>query len=154
MASFDPLYTIGYQMTEVIQKHMKMSSSASKDLAMLMLKRCIYQTLKGVLTNILTNEWRNAPRIMIAISLVTNPEILIADEPTTALDVTIQAQILNLVAELKSEFKTSTIFITHDLGIVSEIADRVVVMYAGKIVEQGTVYGIFNHRCIHTHKDS
>lgn len=144
MASFDPLYTIGYQMTEVIQKHMKTTSSASKDLAMSMLKKVHIPDAERRF-----NEYPHQmsggmlQRIMIAISLLTNPEILIADEPTTALDVTIQAQVLNLIAELKSEFRTSTIFITHDLGIVSEIADRVVVMYAGKIVEQGTVYGIF-----------
>lgn len=82
-------------------------------------------------------------RIVIAIAIINNPQILIADEPTTALDVTIQAQILNLLKELQSQIDTSIIFITHDLGVVAGIADRVAVMYAGKIVEYGTVDEIF-----------
>ncbi|MGQ9856273.1 MAG: ABC transporter ATP-binding protein [Fervidobacterium sp.] len=144
MSSFDPLYTIGYQIAEVVEKHLGIKKKDSKELIISMLKKVHipdaerrydeypHQMSGGMLQ-----------RIMIALALITNPEILIADEPTTALDVTIQAQVLNLMNELKEEFKMSTIFITHDLGIVAEIADRVIVMYAGKIVEQGSVYSIF-----------
>ena len=82
-------------------------------------------------------------RVVIAIALACNPKVLIADEPTTALDVTIQAQILELMKDLQKKFNTSIIFITHDLGVVANVADRVAVMYAGKIVEVGTVDEIF-----------
>lgn len=144
MSSFDPLYTIGYQLTEVAKKHLGLQAKDARRLGVEMLKKVHipdaerrfdeypHQMSGGMLQ-----------RVMIAISLMTNPEILIADEPTTALDVTIQAQVLNLINELKSEFNTATVFITHDLGVVSEIADRVIVMYAGKIVETGDVYSIF-----------
>ncbi len=84
-------------------------------------------------------------RIMIAMALVCNPEILIADEPTTALDVTIQAQILDLMNKLKKEIGTSILFITHDLGVVAEVCDQVVVMYCGRVVEKGSVYDIFDN---------
>ncbi|WP_448379368.1 ABC transporter ATP-binding protein [Fervidobacterium sp.] len=144
MSSFDPLYAVGYQIAEVVEKHLGIKKRDSKELIVSILKRVHipdaerrydeypHQMSGGMLQ-----------RVMIALALVTNPEILIADEPTTALDVTIQAQVLKLMNELKEEFKMSTIFITHDLGIVAEIADRIIVMYAGKIVEQGTVYDIF-----------
>lgn len=84
-------------------------------------------------------------RIVIAMALMCEPKLLIADEPTTALDVTIQAQILHLIQDLQSEFKASVIFITHDLGVVAQIADRVAVMYAGEVVETGSVETIFIH---------
>jgi peptide/nickel transport system ATP-binding protein len=84
-------------------------------------------------------------RVVIAIALACNPKLLIADEPTTALDVTIQAQVLDLMKELKNKYDTSMIMITHDLGIVAEVCDTVAVMYAGRIVEQGTLVDIFDH---------
>ena len=84
-------------------------------------------------------------RVVIAIALVCKPSLLIADEPTTALDVTIQAQILSLISDLQSEMEMAVLLITHDLGIIAETCDRVLVMYAGKIVESGSVYEIFDH---------
>ena len=84
-------------------------------------------------------------RVVIAIALACNPKLLIADEPTTALDVTIQAQVLELMSELKEKYDTSMILITHDLGIVAEVCDTVAVMYAGRIVEQGTLEDVFDH---------
>ena len=84
-------------------------------------------------------------RVMIAMTLLCEPELIIADEPTTALDVTIQAQILELLARLQTDFNTGLILITHDLGVVAKIADRVAVMYAGQIVEEGSVYEIFDN---------
>ncbi|NIN37471.1 MAG: ATP-binding cassette domain-containing protein, partial [Gammaproteobacteria bacterium] len=84
-------------------------------------------------------------RVMIAMALACSPKLLIADEPTTALDVTIQAQILDLMADLQERFGTAILLITHDLGVVAETADRVAVMYAGRIVERGNVYDVFEH---------
>lgn len=84
-------------------------------------------------------------RVVIAIALACNPKLLLADEPTTALDVTIQAQVLDLMCGLKEKLDTSMIFITHDLGIIAEICDRVAVMYAGRIIEEGTLEEVFNH---------
>ncbi|MFN4267290.1 MAG: ABC transporter ATP-binding protein [Fervidobacterium pennivorans] len=144
MSSFDPLYTIGYQIAEVVEKHLGIKKKDSKELIISMLRRVHIPDAERRY-----NEYPHQmsggmlQRIMIALALITNPEILIADEPTTALDVTIQAQVLKLMNELKQEMKMSTIFITHDLGIVAEIADRVIVMYAGRVVEQGSVYDIF-----------
>ena len=88
-------------------------------------------------------------RIMIAMALSCNPKVLIADEPTTALDVTIQAQILDLMRDIKEKFNTSIMFITHDLGVVAEMADYVVVMYAGKVIEEGPVMLFSKIQCIH-----
>ena len=84
-------------------------------------------------------------RVMIAMAMICNPDLLIADEPTTALDVTVQKSILELMKKLKSKFNTSIMFITHDLGVIAEIADRIIVMYKGKIVEQGNIKEIFNN---------
>lgn len=146
MASFDPLYSVGRQMMEVAMKHLNVSEECARNLCIEMLKKVQiplaeqrfdqypHQMSGGMLQ-----------RIMIAMALMTNPDIVIADEPTTALDVTIQAQVLNLFKDLQRQYHTSVIFITHDLGIVAELADRVHVMYAGKIVEKASVHEIFEH---------
>ncbi|MCR4403584.1 MAG: ABC transporter ATP-binding protein [Firmicutes bacterium] len=145
MSSFDPLYTVGQQLTEVARAHMPWSDAETKER--------IIATLKLVHIPDPEKRYNEYPhemsggmlqRIMIAMALITSPEIIIADEPTTALDVTIQAQVLNLMQSLQDEYEGSIIFITHDLGTVAEIADRVHVMYAGKIVEKASVVELFD----------
>lgn len=144
MTSLDPTMKIGRQIAEPLIVHKNMDKKKAMAQALEILK------LVGI-TNA-EKRFNNYPhqfsggqrqRIVIAIALVCYPEILIADEPTTALDVTIQAQILNLMKELQAKIETSIIFITHDLGVVAGMADRVAVMYAGQIVEYGTVDEIF-----------
>jgi len=144
MASFDPLYTIGYQLSEVAMKHLNVNRQKARELCIELLKRVhIPEAEKRFDEYPHQMSGGMLQRVMIALALLTKPDIVIADEPTTALDVTIQAQVLNLLNELKEEFKMSTIFITHDLGIVAEIADNVIVMYAGKIVERAPVTKLF-----------
>ncbi|MDN2454095.1 ABC transporter ATP-binding protein [Lactobacillus sp. UCMA15818] len=144
MTSLDPTMKIGQQIAEPLMKHKKMEKKKAWAQALDILKLVgIVDPEKRI------NEYPHQfsggmrQRIVIAIALVCYPEILIADEPTTALDVTIQAQILDLMKELQSKIETSIIFITHDLGVVAGMANRVAVMYAGKIVEYGTVDEIF-----------
>ncbi|GIO19950.1 ABC transporter ATP-binding protein [Oceanobacillus oncorhynchi subsp. incaldanensis] len=144
MTSLNPVMTIGEQMTEVLLEHQAISKkqATKKSLELIkmvgigrgeqIIKSYPHQLSGGMLQ-----------RVMIAIALACDPKMLIADEPTTALDVTIQAQVLNLLQDLKEETNMSMLLITHDLGVVAEVADRVVVMYAGKVVEQGTVEEIF-----------
>jgi len=144
MTSLNPVFTIGNQIAEAVRLHQGVSQKAALDRAVDMLR------LVGIPSP--EQRVREYPhqlsggmrqRAMIAMALSCHPSLLIADEPTTALDVTIQAQILDLMANLKEEFNAAIILITHDLGIVAETAARVVVMYAGKIVEEADVYGIF-----------
>jgi oligopeptide/dipeptide ABC transporter ATP-binding protein len=146
MSAFDPLYTVGYQMLEVLKAHTKLSSSEQKLIAIRWLKNVGIPEAERRL-NQYPHEMSGGmlQRVMIAMVLMLQPEVLIADEPTTALDVTIQAQVLGLIRNLQKEEGTSVLFITHDLGVVAEIADRVHVMYAGKIVEKGTAAQIFHH---------
>lgn len=144
MTSLDPTMKIGKQITEVIIKHEKASKEEANKRAEELLelvgipnakermKQYPYQFSGG-----------QRQRIVIAIALACNPDVLIADEPTTALDVTIQAQILELLKKLQQQFQMAIIFITHDLGVVANVADRVAVMYAGKVVEVGTVDEVF-----------
>ena len=145
MTSLNPVFTIGNQIAEAIALHQKGLSKAqvrSKTIEMLKLVN-IPEAEKRIddYPHQLSGGMRQ--RVMIAMALSCNPQLLIADEPTTALDVTIQAQILDLVRKLQHEFQASMILITHDLGVVAETCDDVAVMYAGKIVEYGTVEDIF-----------
>ncbi|WP_152401420.1 dipeptide ABC transporter ATP-binding protein [Paenibacillus cellulositrophicus] len=144
MTALDPVFTIGQQITEVILRHEKVSKAAARDKAVHLLRR-VGIPEPGIRMKQYPYELSGGmrQRAMIAMALACGPELLIADEPTTALDVTIQAQILSLLQELKREFQMSILLITHDLGIAAEMADRVVVMYAGKVVEQANVHMLF-----------
>ncbi len=144
MTSLNPTMTIGKQIMEGLVKHQNMSKSEAKERAIELLKLVGIPNAEGRV-NEFPHQFSGGmrQRVVIAIALACNPRVLIADEPTTALDVTIQAQILELLNDLQEKMGTSIIFITHDLGVVANIADRVAVMYAGKIVETGTVDEIF-----------
>ncbi|WP_040206189.1 ABC transporter ATP-binding protein [Neobacillus jeddahensis] len=144
MTSLNPVFTIGEQMIEPLQEHLLLSKKDAYKKAMALI------TMLGIpnaekIVNLYPHELSGGmlQRIMIAIALSCNPKLIIADEPTTALDVTIQAQILDMLREIKQEFNTSILLITHDLGVVAEMADYVVVMYAGKVVEEGPVLELF-----------
>lgn len=145
MTSLNPAFTIGNQMVETLQRHRNMNRVAARDLAKRMLEK-VGITAADQRLNQYPHQLSGGlrQRVMIAMTLLCEPELIIADEPTTALDVTIQAQILLLLQELQSEFDMGLILITHDLGVVARIATRVAVMYAGQIVEQGTVKQIFD----------
>lgn len=144
MVSLNPLFTIGNQMTEILFRHEKLGKKEAKERVIEMLKTVEIPSPETRLKQYpfeLSGGMRQ--RIMIAMSLLCRPQILIADEPTTALDVTIQAQILDLLKYLNKTFHTSIIMITHDLGVIAEMADHVAVMYAGSIVEKAPVKDIF-----------
>ncbi len=144
MTSLNPAFTIGAQMAEVLQRHRGAPRRAALDRAVHLLDRVGVTAPAmrlGQFPHQLSGGLRQ--RVMIAMALMCDPALLIADEPTTALDVTTQAQILLLLAELRREFGLSVLLITHDLGIVARIADRVSVMYAGEIVETGPVAVVF-----------
>ncbi|TLS37810.1 ABC transporter ATP-binding protein [Pseudalkalibacillus caeni] len=144
MTSLNPTMTVGKQIMEGLIKHQRLSKTEAKSRAIELLKLVGIpnpDTRVSQYPHQFSGGMRQ--RVVIAIALACNPRILIADEPTTALDVTIQAQILELLRDLQEKMGTSIIFITHDLGVVANIADRVAVMYAGKIVETGTVDEIF-----------
>lgn len=144
MTSLNPTMKIGRQIMEGLIKHQNMSTSSAKERAIEML-RLVGIPMPERRVNQYPHEFSGGmrQRAMIAIALAANPKLLIADEPTTALDVTIQAQILELMKDLQAKMDTSIIFITHDLGVVANVADRVAVMYGGQIVETGTVDEIF-----------
>ncbi|MEJ8305907.1 ABC transporter ATP-binding protein [Saccharibacillus sacchari] len=144
MSSLNPVFTIGNQVGEVLRRHKGLSRGEAKKQAVEMLKRVGIPRAEQIAGNFphqLSGGMRQ--RVMIAIALACRPKLLIADEPTTALDVTIQAQILDLIGKLSEEENTGVILITHDLGVVAEMADRVVVMYAGEVVEEAPVYELF-----------
>ena len=146
MTSLNPVLTIGHQVTEPLLQHTDMSKAEARQKGIDMLESCGLadaERLMGEYPHELSGGMRQ--RVVIAMALVTEPDLLIADEPTTALDVTIQAQIMELLKSLQSEFGMSVIFISHDLGVISEISDRMAVMYAGRVVETATMEEIFNN---------
>ncbi len=144
MTSLNPLYTIGNQLMEPLRQHQRMTRAAARARALEMLRLVGINEPEKRLKQYphdLSGGMRQ--RVMIAIAMCCTPKLLIADEPTTALDVTIQAQIMELMAELKDRFSTATILITHDLGVIASVCSRVMVMYGGKIMEEGSVEDIF-----------
>lgn len=145
MTSLNPVLTIGEQITEILIYHKKLSKKEATNKAIDLLKLVGFSSPEQIIKDYphrLSGGMRQ--RVMIAIALSCDPKLLIADEPTTALDVTIQAQVLTLMKDLCSTFGTSILLITHDLGVVSEVADRVIVMYCGQVVENGTVEELFD----------
>jgi oligopeptide/dipeptide ABC transporter ATP-binding protein len=146
MSSLNPVLKIGYQITEGLLSHRDIAEAEARSRAVDMLDACGIGDAERIMDEYpheLSGGMRQ--RVMIAMALITEPELLIADEPTTALDVTIQAQILDLLRDLQSEHETSMIFITHDLPAVSEIADRIAVMYAGNVVESCQIESLFEN---------
>lgn len=146
MTSLNPVFTIGNQLVEGIRLHNKLTKKQAEQRAITNLKQVGLPRAEQLMNEYphqLSGGMRQ--RVMIAMAMACEPEVLIADEPTTALDVTIQAQILDLMKKLNDERNTSIILITHDLGVVSEVCDRIVVMYAGKVVEEGTVQSIYKN---------
>jgi len=146
MTSLNPVFTVGFQLTEVLRIHRGRRGAAARREAVEMLERVGIGAAAHRLEQYpheLSGGLRQ--RVMIAMALICRPDLLIADEPTTALDVTIQAQILELISELQAELGMSMLVITHDLGVVAEVCERVVVMYAGRIVERAAVGELFAH---------
>ena len=144
MTALNPVFTVGEQIAESLELHEHLDKKAAMERAKEMLELV---GIPGSRANEYPHQFSGGmkQRVVIAIALACNPKLLIADEPTTALDVTIQAQVLELMSELKEKYDTSMILITHDLGIVAEVCDTVAVMYAGRIVEQGTLEDVFDH---------
>ena len=139
MSSFSPVHTIGSQIVEVVQAHSEVGKQEAREIAIDMLDK-VGISNPSVRVDQYPFELSGGmrQRAMIAVALAVNPSLLIADEPTTSLDVTIQAQILQLMNQLQEEFKMAIIFITHNLGVIAQVADEVVVMYLGQIMERGT----------------
>ncbi|MBS4178507.1 ABC transporter ATP-binding protein [Lederbergia citrea] len=145
MTSLNPVLTIGEQIREVLMYHKKMSKKEATRKAIDLLKMVGFSRAEEIINDYphrLSGGMRQ--RVMIAMAMSCDPKLLIADEPTTALDVTIQAQILDLMKELSDKFDTSILIITHDLGVVSDIADKVLVMYCGQVVEEAPVDQLFD----------
>ncbi|WP_114811382.1 ABC transporter ATP-binding protein [Paraburkholderia kururiensis] len=144
MTSLNPSYTLGNQLCEALRQHRKVTHRAARDRAVYLLERTGVTNAAerlGQYPHQLSGGLRQ--RVMIAMALMCEPDLIVADEPTTALDVTIQAQILHMLRELQQEMGAAVLFITHDLGVVSRIADRVAVMYAGQIVETASASDLF-----------
>ncbi len=151
MTALNPVFTVGEQIAESLELHEHISHDEAMARACAMLELV---GIPGSRANEFPHQFSGGmkQRVVIAIALACNPKLLIADEPTTALDVTIQAQVLELMQELKRRYDTSMILITHDLGIVAEVCDTVAVLYAGRIVEQGTLEDIFD-RTMHPYTE-
>ena len=146
MTSLNPVYTIGYQLSEVLRYHMGMNKKDAWQKSIDLLKDVGVSRPEQIVRSY-PHELSGGmlQRVMIAMGLSCNPKLLIADEPTTALDVTIQAQILELMGKLKEEYNTAILMITHNMGVVAEVCDRVIVMYAGYVVEMAEVNELFDH---------
>ncbi len=143
MTALNPVFTVGEQIAESLEIHERLSKADAYEKAMQMLETVgISRSRGGEYPHQFSGGMKQ--RVVIAIAIACNPKLLIADEPTTALDVTIQAQVLALMKALKNKYDTSMIIITHDLGIVAEVCDEVAVMYAGRIIEKGSLEEIFN----------
>lgn len=146
MTSLNPVFTIGFQMVEMVREHMKVTKKEAFEKSVDMLQKVGIPRAQEIMHEFphqLSGGMRQ--RVMIAMAMSCNPKVLIADEPTTALDVTIQAQILELMKRLQQDFNTSILLITHDLGVVSEVCDRVIVMYAGMVVEESDIDDLFDN---------
>ena len=144
MTALNPVLTVGEQICEVIHLHQNIPRTEATQRAVQMMELV---GIEGSRYNDYPHQFSGGmkQRIVIAIALACNPELLVADEPTTALDVTIQAQVLDLIEKLKADFNTSLLLITHDLGIVAEVCDKAAIMYAGRIVEYGNLEHIYNN---------
>lgn len=144
MTALNPVLTVGEQIAEVVRLHEKVSKKEAELKAVQMLEMV---GIQGERFDDYPHQFSGGmkQRVVIAIALACNPELLIADEPTTALDVTIQEQVLDLIDNLKKEFNTTLILITHDLGVVAEVCEKAAIMYAGEIVEYGTLEHIYHH---------
>jgi oligopeptide transport system ATP-binding protein len=144
LSALNPVFTVGFQLAELFRKHRGTSRAEGRKRAVELLELVKIPAARQRV-NDFPHQFSGGmrQRVMIAMSLALNPELLIADEPTTALDVTVQAQIMNLLAELQREFNMGLILITHDMGVVADVADRINVMYAGRIVEKAPVYDIY-----------
>ena len=144
MTSLNPVFTVGYQVAEALHAHNSITKSEAK--------KMVEQTFQDV--GIPPDRYDSFPdelsggqrqRVMIAMAIINKPKLLIADEPTTALDVTVQKQVLNLIQDLQKKYQMTVLFITHDFGVVEDIADQVLVMYKGRIVEQGKAKNLIRH---------
>ena len=144
MTSLNPVTRVGDQIAEVILLHNKISKAEARKRAMEMLEQV---GIPGARCDDYPHQFSGGmkQRVVIAMSIACSPELILADEPTTALDVTIQAQVLELMNELKEKLRTSLLLITHDLGVVAQVCDRVAIMYAGEIGESGTIAEVFDH---------
>ena len=146
LTSLNPSYTVGYQIKEVLKLHEGLRGSALHRRALELLDQVGIPDAKNRIDNF-PHQMSGGmnQRVMIAMAVACNPKLLIADEPTTALDVTIQAQIIDLLLDLRDETGMAMLFITHDLGVIAEVADSVLVMYGGHVVERGDVFSLFDH---------
>jgi peptide/nickel transport system ATP-binding protein len=144
MTSLNPVYRVGWQIAEQIRAHEQVSAAAARDRAVELLTAVGIPSARDRVDDF-PHQFSGGmrQRVMIAMAVSCNPSVLIADEPTTALDVTIQAQILNLIRKLREDFNTAVVLITHDMGVVAGMADRIAVMYAGRVVETGAARDLF-----------